>query len=77
MFEYSISNQTDSDLFYRQCSALEKAMPGIKKAKLLEDVDGSLIQVYEYEGSKVIILNDKAVGALYIKSEIELEKFFN
>ena len=76
MYEYNISNQTDSVLFYKQCAALEKAMPGMIKSELLEDVDGSLIQKYEYEGSKLKVLNDEAVGAIYINSEIDLKKFF-
>ena len=33
MFDYTICNAPDSDIFLRQCKALEKNIPDFKRAK--------------------------------------------
>ncbi len=75
MFHYTISNMPDEEIFNKQCLALEKNVPSLIKKNLLEDVDGSLTQIYEKGGNKIIVHNSEYVGALYIDSEIELEQF--
>lgn len=40
------------------------------------DVDESLIQPYTLDGKAIIVYNDMAVDAVYIRSEIALEPFF-
>lgn len=75
---YTICNCADEDIFHKQCEALEKYVPGIQKdGKLLEDVDGSLIQIYNKDGNKIRVLSDTEVDAVFVKSEIELTQFFN
>lgn len=76
MFHYTICNMPDEEIFNKQCLALEKKVPSLIKKDLLEDVDGSLTQIYEKGGRKIIVHNSEYVGALYIDSEIELEQFF-
>lgn len=76
MYSYTICNQPDSKLFEKQCLALEKHISDLIKGDLLEDVDGSQIQVYAKDGAKILVYNSEYVGALYIESEIELEQFF-
>ena len=76
MYNYTICNVSDEELFYRQCIALEKYIPDIVKEELLEDVDGSLTQLYRKDDYKISVHNSEYVGALYIESEIELEHFF-
>ncbi len=76
MYSYTICNQPDSKLFEKQCLALEKHVPDLIKGDLLEDVDGSQIQVYAKDEAKILVYNSEYVGALYIESEIELEQFF-
>ena len=46
MFHYSICNIADESVFQKQCKALEKFVPQIRKEELLHDVDGSLTQLY-------------------------------
>lgn len=77
MFEYNICNQADDAIFEKQCIALEKHIPGIVKGELLIDVDGSKIQQYERNGASILVYNDWDVGAVYVKSDIELESFFD
>lgn len=76
MYRYTICTEPDRALFKRQCAALEKRIPNLKKAQLLEDVDGTLLQLYEKDGAEVRVLNDECVGALYVESEIDLLPFF-
>ena len=76
MFEYNICTEADKKLFKKQCLALEKHVPGIVKKEMLHDVDDSQIQFYAIEDKKIAVHNDYYVGALYIKSEIELDQFF-
>ncbi|WMI81837.1 hypothetical protein [Anaerotignum sp. MB30-C6] len=76
MYHYTICNMPDEEIFFKQCSALEKNVPNLVKKDLLEDVDGSLTQIYEKDGSKITVHNSEYIGALYVESEIELEQFF-
>ena len=49
MFGYTIALTTDVEKFYKVCDHIEKnlGLIGIKKQASLEDVDGTLIQVYD------------------------------
>ena len=76
MFHYTICTEYDRDIFYRQCLALEKNIPGLKVLYDLEDVDGSQVKIYDLDGKSVRIDNSYLVGAVYIDSETELEHFF-
>lgn len=77
MFEYNICNQFDEIIFEKQCLALEKNIPGLIKEKdLLIDVDGSKIQSYKLNDSKITVHNDYYLNEVYIKSDIELEQYF-
>lgn len=77
MFEYNICNQADENIFTKQCEALEKNIPGIIKKNLLIDVDDSKIQDYSLGEAKITVYNDYYLDGVYIKSQIELEQFFN
>lgn len=76
MFDYNICTQADDEIFDKQCLALEKHIPGIIKQDLSVDVDDSKVQHYELGSSVITVHNDQYVGAVYIKSEIELEQYF-
>lgn len=79
MFGYTISFETSEKKFYEVCQLLESRFEAekIKKLKLLEDVDGSLIQVYIVTNKKIKVVNDYDVDAVYIDSEIDLSKIMN
>ena len=76
MFDYTIWHAPDSDIFLRQCKALEKNIPDLKKSEILIDIDGSQIAVYFKDGKKVTVHNSYYVGAVYIQSEFDLTTFF-
>jgi len=73
MFEYNISKNASSKEFKKVCLNIEKAFPNIVKHELLEDMDGSEIQVYEVDGKKIKVYNDYEVDAVYIDSEVKLD----
>lgn len=76
MFSYSICDVPDEEIFFKQCKALEKNIKGLKKEKLLIDVDDSKIQIYYYNDKKIKVANSYYENELYVESEIDLEPFF-
>ncbi|CAI3194929.1 hypothetical protein [Clostridium neonatale] len=77
MYEYNICNQADEEIFLKQCNALENKIPNIKKDKLLIDVDESKIQKYLLDGKEIKVYNSNYINEVFIKSEVELEQYFN
>ena len=75
-FHYNICTEADEELFYKQCTALENHIPDLSKERLLQDVDGSLIQIYYHEKGELVVYNDYLVGALYIESDFDIEPYF-
>lgn len=77
MFTYSICNEADEDIFFKQCKAIEKHIKPLEKGKLLDDVDGSKIQLYNHNNNEIKVVNSLYANELYVESEIELKQFFN
>lgn len=77
MFEYYICNMADDDIFRKQCVAIERNIAPLSKEKLLKDVDGTLIQIYDYAGNTIEVCSDHSTDEVYVKSEIELKQFFD
>lgn len=76
MYEYSICNQVDEEIFFKQCAALEKNIPNLKKLELLIDVDESKIQKYLLGDKEINVHNSNYENEVYIKSEVELTQYF-
>ena len=77
MYNYTICNQADSELFRRQCEALRRKIDGLKEKSYLEDVDGTITQVYLHPLGKVTVKNDCQVDALYVVSDFDLMPYFS
>lgn len=75
MFDYTIYKNNSADVFKKTCEEIEKAFPNAEKKKLLIDVDGSTIQTYTQDGKDIDVYDDYEVGAVYVKSEIELPMY--
>lgn len=76
MFEYIICTVANEEIFSKQCTALEKNLPDLKKGKLLVDVDGSKIQEY-FLGQKLLtVCNSIDLNDVHIRCEFDLEKYF-
>ena len=61
-------------MFLKTCSLIEKHVAEITKEKLLIDVDGSCMQRYSTPKGIIKACNDFEVYALYVDSDIDLEK---
>jgi len=75
-YSYTIYNAPDEALFKRQCAALEKHIPGLRRDRLYEDVDMSAYQCYFHEKGEVRVCNDYYVGCLRVDSDFDLTKYF-
>ena len=44
---------------------------------MLVDVDGSQIQVYKTPSGEIVVFNDYEVDAVYVDSDVNLDKILN
>jgi len=72
MYEYNIMPNVSTDRFQSICEEVRTLFPQAKQEKLLQDVDGSLIQVFVQHGGRIAVHNDMEIGALYVKSDMPL-----
>jgi hypothetical protein len=77
MYSYNIAKNADKKAFVRACSLIESNFKGLTKEKLLEDVDGSQIQIYNSTSGKIKVVNDYEVDAVYIDSAVDLGNIAN
>lgn len=77
MNEYNICNCADENIFLKQCKALEKKLGCTLDGEILQDVDGSKIATYTFDNKTLKVYNDYCVGAVYIKADFDLEKYFD
>lgn len=76
MFSYTVSKVASEEAFEKACRLLEDRFAGIDKEKMLEDVDGTAIQVYRKGTASIKVYNDYEIDAVYVDSEIELKNIF-
>ncbi|WP_455577050.1 hypothetical protein [Anaerosinus sp.] len=75
-FHYNICNQSDEELFKKQCAAIEKHIPHLRKSKILIDVDGSLFQEYRHSKGIIEVSNSHYINALYVDADFDLLPYF-
>lgn len=73
MFSYNIAKNASRASFEEVCTRIEAQYPNIEKEPIIEDVDGTQIQIYYLQRQKVKVINDYEVDAVYIDSDIELK----
>ena len=76
-YNYTICKVPSAEYFYKQCSAIERHIQNLTKDKLLQDVDGSLFQVYRHDKGEIKVCNDYAIGCLYLETDFDLTEFFS
>ena len=76
MYDYTICSEPDEEIFKKQCKALEKHIPNLEKTEMLVDVDSSKTQIYIKDGKQIAVHNSYYIGAVFIKSEIDIQQFF-
>ena len=72
MFSYNIAKSFSEKAFADACSKIESHVQGFRKEKLLEDFDGTKIQIYNTPDGKIKVYNDFEVDAVYVDSEVNL-----
>ena len=76
-YDYTIHKDNSPKVFKEGCEKVAKFLPKATRKKLLVYVDGSTIQVFEQEGQEVVLYDDYDVGAVYVSSDINLNKIFS
>ena len=74
MYSYNIAREADNKAFKKACGSIERHVKNCKKADLLIDVDGSVIQTYTTPSGIIKVYNDYEVDAVYCDSEINLSE---
>jgi len=73
LFSYNIEKNANEKAFKRACVLIESKIKDINDKTLLEDVDGSQIQIYKTQRGKIKVYNDYEVDAVYVDSEVDLK----
>lgn len=76
LFDYTICRENSPIKFKSVCQNIERFFPSATKKRLLVDVDGSTIQTYTENGKDIDVFDDYDIGAVYIKSEVDLSHLF-
>ena len=78
MRKYTICNQADKAIFDKQLKALQSHIPDIEKTEILMDVDSSETAILHLNNKQRIVLhNSYYIDAVYIESDVDLEKYFD
>lgn len=72
---YDLYYKNDNVKFYELCSLVEKEFPEYDKHKLLEDVDGSLVQAYFRGDKQIVIINGIDWGYIFARANVDLSEF--
>ena len=75
-YDYTVCPDNSPKVFKAACELIHKTYPNIHKDELLVDVDGSTIQCFEDGTDRIIVYDDYDVGAVYVKSDINLSHLF-
>jgi hypothetical protein len=75
-FQYTVFRDNSPKMFKAACGLVKETFPDFHAEKLLIDVDGSTIQVFRRGTEKIVIFDDYDVGAVLVKSDVDLSKIF-
>lgn len=73
-YDYNIFPDNNPEKFKEVCKWIQLKYPQAEKKDLLVDVDGSTIQVFVVDGKEIVVYDDYEIGAVFVKSEIELSQ---
>lgn len=76
MKDYPVCTVPDMEIFEKMCCKIEEVIPELEKRERLVDVDGSTFQVYANDNNKLVVKNSYYVGAVYIETDMDLDKIF-
>ncbi|MCR5098458.1 MAG: hypothetical protein K6B14_05875 [Lachnospiraceae bacterium] len=70
-YDYTVFPDNSREKFLDTCIAIKTLYPN-SETKMLEDVDGSILCVFQINGYEVVVYDDYDVGAVYVKSDLDL-----
>ena len=76
MYDYTIFPDNSPKEFKKACEMIGATFPNTISHDLLIDVDGSTIQTFTQAGKDIDVYDDYDVGAVYVKSEVDLGNIF-
>lgn len=76
MFEYVICDRASDDIFYKQDAALREHVPGLIKTSELQDVDGSIIYYYKYDGGEIKLILSRYTNGIELFSTTDIASHF-
>ena len=74
MHYINIYNQTNEELFLEDLDKIKRTKGFEMQGEVLEDLDGSLYAIFQYEDGKVVLKNDEDIVALFIESDNNIEE---
>lgn len=73
MFDYNVYPEANEVAYKKAVALIAMHFPKLKKEKELIDVDSTAIQVFSLSKKTAVrVFNDTDIGAVYVKSEIDL-----
>jgi len=76
LYDYTIFPDNSPKKFKETIQKIEKSHKSATKDKLLIDVDGSTVLKFVENGKTIAVYDDYDVGAVYVKSEVNLDHLF-
>ncbi|MBQ7874913.1 MAG: hypothetical protein IJ306_07145 [Oscillospiraceae bacterium] len=71
-YSYTMSMEASKKVFKNTCKTIEKSLKGLKKEKLLMDIDGSLVRTYYFDGEEIAVYNCNKISCVYVESNVDL-----
>lgn len=76
MYTYLVTKANDEVAFHETFKRIEENCSDLEIKRLLEDVDGSLMQGYVKGDKGITVWNDYEAGTVYVESEISIDNIF-
>lgn len=75
-YDYTVLPDNSTKVFKETCNTIKNKFANIISKDLLVDVDGTTIQEYIVDDKSIVIYDDYDVGAVYVKSQINLNNLY-
>ena len=75
-YDYTIAPDADNKQFVALCRKIANEI-GAELQHADIDVDGSIICEYLLNGKLILAYNDYEIGAIYVKSDVDLSTYLN
>lgn len=77
MYTYNVEKYADTKVFENTCKKILAEAENSTLGKMFVDVDGTQYQLINTPGGEITVVNDYEVDAVYVDSEVNLDKILN